>query len=139
MNFKTHCDRYLQRINHTRSIPNATPELSFHSHLQAFLEDVAADAECFDRPYITFTHEPKSLNQIGRPDFITLNGLFPIGYIEAEEYGKDLNNLTGHAKKQNERFKENLDNFILTNFTDFELWINGNATQQHELQTTPMI
>ena len=125
MNFKTHCDRYLQRINHTRSIPNATPELSFHSHLQAFLEDVAADAECFDRPYITFTHEPKSLDQIGRPDFIALNGLFPIGYIEAEADGTNLNNLTGHAKKQNARFKENLDNFILTNFVDFELWRDG--------------
>ena len=51
--------------------------------------------------------------------------MFPIGYIEAEADGTDLNNLTGHAKKQNERFKQNLDNFILTNFTDFELWING--------------
>lgn len=125
MNFKAHCDRYLQRINHTRSIPNATPELSFHPHLQAFLEDVAADAERFDKPYITFTHEPKSLDQIGRPDFIALNGLFPIGYIEAEADGTDLNNLTGHAKKQNARFKQNLDNFILTNFVDFELWRDG--------------
>ena len=125
MVFQTHCNHYLQTINETRSSPNATPELSFHPHLQAFLEDVAADTECFDKPYITFTHEPKSLDKIGRPDFIALNGLFPIGYIEAEGYGTDLNNLTGHAAEQNERFKQNLDNFILTNFTDFELWING--------------
>ncbi len=125
MNFKTHCDRYLQRIHQTLSDPNATPELSFHPHLQAFLEGVAADAECFDKPDVTFTHEPKSLDQIGRPDFIALNGLFPIGYIEAEADGTDLNDLTGHAKKQNVRFKENLDNFILTNFVDFELWRDG--------------
>ena len=125
MNFKAHCDRYLQRINHTRSIPDATRELSFHPHLQAFLEGVVIDAKCFDKPDVTFTHEPKSLDQIGRPDFIALNGLFPIGYIEAEADSTNLNNLKGHAKKQNARFKENLDNFILTNFVDFELWRDG--------------
>ena len=125
MSFQTHCDRYLQRIHQTLSDPNATPELSFHPHLQAFLEGVAADAECFDKPDVTFTHEPKRLDQIGRPDFIATNGLLPIGYVEAEAYCTNLNNLIGHAKEQNARFKENLDNFILTNFVDFELWRDG--------------
>ncbi len=123
MNFQRHCDRYLQRINRTRSSPDATRELSLHSDLQTFLKDVAA--ECFDKPDITFTHEPRNIDQIGRPDFIASDGLLPIGYIEAEEYGTDLNNLTGHAAEQNERFRENLDNFILTNFVDFQLWRDG--------------
>ena len=39
MSFQTHCDRYLQNINQTRSNPDATPELSLHPHLQTFLED----------------------------------------------------------------------------------------------------
>ena len=30
------------------------------------------------------------LDQIGRPDFIARDGLLPIGYIEAEAYGRDL-------------------------------------------------
>ena len=51
-----------------------------------------------------------------------MDGLLPIGYIEAERYGRDLNTLTGHAQEQNTRFIENLDNFILTNFVDFQLW-----------------
>ena len=123
MSFQTHCDRYLERIDQTRSNPDATPELSLHPHLQTFLEDVAA--EHFERSDITFTLEPKNIDQIGRPDIIAKDGLLPIGYIEAERYGTDLNNLTGHAREQNERFKENLDNFILTNFVDFELWIDG--------------
>ena len=55
-------------------------------------------------------------------------GLLPLGYIEAERYGRDLDNLTGHAKAQNARFIENLDNFILTNFLNFQLWRDG---QQH--------
>ena len=126
MSFQTHCDHYLQRINHTRTTTEATPELSLYPHLQTFLEEVSVD--CFDKDTITFTQEPRRLDQIGRPDFIALDGLLPLGYIEAEAYGRDLDKLTGHAKAQNRRFIENLDNFILTNFLDFQLWRDG---QQH--------
>ncbi len=125
MNFQKHCDGYLQQVDQTQSDPNATPELSLLPYLKTFLEDVTTDVECFDRPNIRFTLEPRTINQIGRPDIIATDGLLPIGYIEAEAYGTDLNNLTGHAAEQNKRFKENLDNFILNNFTDFELWIDG--------------
>ncbi len=125
MNFQRHCNRYLKKIRQTQSDSNATPELSLHHHLQAFLEDVTTDAECFNRPNITFTHEPRNIDQIGRPDFIAKDGFLPLGYIEAEADGTDLNNLTGHAAEQNERFRENLDNFILTNFIGFELWRDG--------------
>ena len=138
MSFQTHSNHYLQQIAQTRSNPDATPELSSHTHLQAFLENVATDAECFDRPNITFTHEPKSIDQIGRPDFIASDGLLTIGYIEAEADSTDLNSLTGHAKEQNERFIENLDNFILTNFVDFQLWRDGqlraSAHIEHETE-----
>ena len=126
MNFQTHCNRYLQRINRTQTTTEATPELSLYPHLQAFLEELSIDH--FDTDTITFTQEPRQLDQIGRPDFIAVDGLLPIGYIEAERYGRDLDNLTGHAEAQNARFIENLDNFILTNFLDFQLWRDG---QQH--------
>ena len=123
MSFQTHCDQYIQNINDTRFDPNATPELSLHPYLKTFLENVTDD--CFKRSDVRYTLEPKNINQTGRPDFIATDGLLPIGYIEAEADGADLNNLKGHAKKQNDRFKQNLDNFILTNFTDFQLWIDG--------------
>ena len=128
MNFQTHCDHYLQRINRTRTTAEATPELSLFPHLQIFLEEVSAD--CFGRGTLTFTQEPRQLDQIGRPDFIAMEGLLPIGYIEAERYGRDLNRLTGHAREQNERFINNLDNFILTNFIDFQLWRDGQLREQ---------
>ena len=54
-----------------------------------------------------------------------MDGLLPIGYIEAEAYGRDLDALTGHAQTQNTRFIENLDNFILTNFVEFRLYADG--------------
>ncbi len=124
MNFQTHCNQYIQKINQTRSSPDATPELSLLPDLRTFLQNITS--EYFDKPDIIFTLEPRNINQIGRPDIIAREGLLlTLGYIEAEKYGTNLNNLTGHAEKQNERFKENLDNFVLTNFVDFQLWRDG--------------
>ena len=135
MNFQTHCDRYLQRINQTRTTAEATPELSLFPHLQAFLEEVSTD--CFGRDSITFTQEPRQLDQIGRPDFIAMDGLLPIGYIEAEAYGRNLDALTGHAEAQNARFIENLDNFILTNFVEFRLYTDGTLRATANIEDSP--
>lgn len=123
MSFQTHCKRYLQQIEQTRSTDEATPELSLHPHLKTLLENVTN--ECFNRPHVIYTLEPKNINQIGRPDIIAMDGGLPIGYIEAEADGTNLDNLTGHAQEQNDRFKQNLDNFILTNFIDFQLYKDG--------------
>lgn len=123
MSFQTYFDRYLQGLRRTQDNAAATPELSLFPHLQTFLEELSVNH--FHRNTIRFVQEPRGLDQIGRPDFVAMDGLLPIGYIEAEAYGKDLNNLTGHAAEQNGRFIENLDNFILTNFVDFQLWTEG--------------
>ena len=128
MNFQTRCNRYLQKIRRTQESAAATPELSLFPHLQAFLEELSV--EHFRRNTIRFVQEPRRLDQIGRPDFVAMNGLLPLGYIEAEAYGRDLNRLTGHAQEQNARFTENLDNFILTNFVDFQLWTDGQRREE---------
>ena len=135
MDFQTHCDGYLQNIHRTQTNAEATPELSLFPHLQTFLEKLFVAH--FDRDTIRFTQEPKGLNQIGRPDFIAMDGLLPIGYIEAEGYGRDLNRLTGHAREQNQRFIENLDNFILTNFLDFQLWRDGQLRATANIANAP--
>ena len=128
MNFQTRCNCYLQKIRRTQESAAATPELSLFPHLQAFLEELSV--EHFRRNTIRFVQEPRRLDQIGRPDFVAMNGLLPLGYIEAEAYGRDLNRLTGHAQEQNARFIENLDNFILTNFVDFQLWTEGQRREE---------
>ncbi len=135
MNFQTRCDRYLQNIHQTQTTAEATPELSLFPHLQAFLEDIAVVH--FDRDTVRFTQEPRRLDQIGRPDFIAMEGLLPIGYIEAEAYGRDLDALTGHAGEQNARFIENLDNFILTNFVEFQLWTDGQLRATASVTDSP--
>ena len=121
MHFQHLCNTYLRELQETRDNTAATDELSLHRHLTAFLEQSAA---CFGQTTVTLTHEPRQL-EVGRPDFIAMDGLLPIGYIEAEKFGTDLDALTGHAREQNARFIENLDNFILTNFVEFRLYTEG--------------
>ena len=81
--------------------------------------------------------KPRRLDQIGRPDFVAMDGLLPIGYIEAEAYGRDLDALTGHAAEQNARFIENLDNFILTNFVELRLYAEGQLRATANIQDDP--
>ncbi len=120
MHFQQICHTYLRELQETHDSPLATEELSLHACLKAFLEQ---SATCLGHA-ITLTHEPRQL-EVGRPDFIAMAGLLPIGYIEAEKFGTDLDALTGHAREQNARFIENLDNFILTNFLEFRLYTEG--------------
>ena len=135
MNFQTRCNRYLQNIHQTQTTSEATPELSLFPHLQALLEETAVNH--LRRDTVRFTQEPKRLDQIGRPDFIAMEGLLPIGYIEAEAHGRDLDALTGHAEAQNARFIENLDNFILTNFVEFRLYRDGQLRATANITDAP--
>ena len=134
MNFQTHCARYLQNIHRTQISTEATPELSLYPHLQAFLEALFVE---LGRDTVQLTQEPRQLDQIGRPDFIAMDGLLPVGYIEAEAYGRDLDALTGHAAAQNARFIENLDNFILTNFVEFRLYADGVLRATANIEDSP--
>ena len=128
MSFQQICRTYRQNIQQTREHGDATAELSLHGHLKDFLKQTAEHLGYT----ITITHEPRQL-AIGRPDFVVREGLFPLGYIEAEAYHRNLDALTGHAAEQNARFIENLDNFILTNFVEFRLYTEG------QLRTTARI
>ena len=117
MSFQQICRTYQQDVQSAHAQTDATAELSLQPHLRTFLEKAAE----FLGHEITIISEPRKL-EVGRPDFVVQSGLLPVGYIEAEAYGRALDALTGHAKTQNERFIENLDNFILTNFVDFQLY-----------------
>ena len=134
MQFQQLCNNYLRELLETRDNTNATAELSLHASLKAFLEQSAV---CLGHA-ITLTHEPRQLD-IGRPDFIATDGLLPIGYIEAEKFGTDLDALTGHAREQNARFIENLDNFVLTNFVEFRLYTEGELRATASLSSTSVV
>ena len=120
MTFQQILRTYQQNIQGTHAQSDATAELSLQPHLQTFLEEAAE----FLEHEIAIISEPRRL-EVGGPDFVVKSGLLSVGYIEAEAYDRDLDALTGHAQAQNERFIENLDNFILTNFVEFQLYAEG--------------
>ncbi|MEN3001505.1 MAG: type ISP restriction/modification enzyme, partial [Armatimonadota bacterium] len=116
--------RYLETLRTIQEKAQATEELSYHHALLQLLRDLDPTAE--------FIHEPKR-TVAGRPDFILLKNGAPVGYIEAEAFGTDLDRLTGHAKAQVDAFKQNLDNFLLTNFLEFRLYRGGECVIEAKL------
>ncbi|MYA68588.1 N-6 DNA methylase [Candidatus Poribacteria bacterium] len=131
MSYQTIINKYRQNIYSIQAEPNATAELSLHTYIQDFLEETAD----FLGHDVTIIHEPRKLD-IGRPDFVVQDGLLHVGYVEAEAFETDLDRLTGHAKTQTERFIENLDNFVLTNFVEFQLYTEGTLRAKASLTGT---
>jgi hypothetical protein len=63
-------------------------------------------------PNLTLVHEP-TRTVVGRPDFAILHQHAPVGYVEAEAYAADLDNLPPRAKAQTDAFRQHLENFLL--------------------------
>jgi len=124
------CDAYLQSLASTLQNPNARHELSLRNILATFLNDAQTS---FDLKG-TLHHEMAEKG-IGRPDFTLCQDTteIPLGYIEAEGIDANLSRLTGHAKEQNERYRHNLDNFLLTNHLDFHLYAGGELVDKARL------
>ncbi|MDP8315348.1 MAG: type ISP restriction/modification enzyme [Candidatus Celaenobacter antarcticus] len=81
-------------------------------------------------PQVDITNEPSHVTDCGNPDFVITKGKIPIGYIEAKDIDKDLN--AKQYKEQFTRYKEALDNLIITNYTWFQFYQNGKL--QHEIR-----
>jgi len=81
-------------------------------------------------PRVEITNEPSHVTDCGNPDFVITKGKIPIGYIEAKDIGKDLN--ANQYKSQFTRYKDALDNLIITNYTWFQFFQNGKL--QHEIK-----
>jgi len=92
-----------------------TTEASFYVVLQKFIENFAQ----IQKIDLTITPQPK-LTESGIPDFVIRKSKELIGYIEAKDIGKNLENL--EYTEQIKKYKNNFDNFILTNYFDFWLW-----------------
>ncbi len=122
---------YLREQGELQGSALATNELSFHAPLAKLLQQVAPTYG------IRIVHEP-ALQVVGRPDFIFLRDDAPLGYLEVEAYGVNLDQLSGQAKSQSERFAQNLDNFLLTNCLEFRLYRDGALVMRALLpQPTP--
>jgi len=79
---------------------------------------------------IEITNEPANVTDCGNPDYVITKGKIPVGYIEAKDIGKDLNNKS--YKEQFNRYKKALDNLIITDYIWFQFFQNGELV--HEIK-----
>jgi hypothetical protein len=120
---------YLEQLQAVAQQPHATGELSYHGALERLLRTL--------RPDLTLVHEP-TRTVVGRPDFAILHQHAPVGYVEAEAYNADLDNLPPHAKAQTDAFRQHLENFLLTNFLEFRLYRAGQEVMRARLPQPPL-
>ncbi len=124
-NLKTdNVSRYLKEVQKDLSGGIAT-EHTYRPALKLLIESLGKD--------ITATNEPKR-ERCGAPDFIITRKETPLGHIEAKDVGKSLDAIEKDARlanprtsdgKQLKRYREGLNNLILTNYLEFRWYVGG--------------
>jgi hypothetical protein len=99
--------QYVSEINRIYKAGNAT-EHSYRPALKSLFEKMTDG--------LTVTNEPKRI-ACGAPDYIVTRKEIPVGYIEAKDIDTDLNHKAN--KPQFDRYKQSLDNLIITVFSFF--------------------
>jgi hypothetical protein len=80
---------------------------------------------------IEITNEPSQVTDCGNPDYVITKQNVPIGYIEAKDIGKDLN--ANLYKEQFNRYKNALDNLIITDYIYFQFFEDGDQVAEISL------
>ena len=117
---------YLSNIFKTYTKDDAREE-SYYKHLADFITAYSASERSLPAgkagKKIDVTILPKK-TEAGNPDFRIWDGRQKIiGYIEAKDLGVDLDRI--EDSEQLERYLSTFPNVILTNFTEFRLYRNG--------------
>jgi len=71
---------------------------------------------------ITAINEPRHI-ECGAPDLIIRKGLVTIGYIEAKDIGRSLDE--AERSDQLKRYRDSLSNLILTDYLEFRWYVDG--------------
>jgi len=104
---------YLRSIENELSQGNAT-EHTHRSALKALLESLGDG--------IVATNEPRRV-ECGAPDFVITRGSTTIGYVEAKDVGKSLDE--AEHSDQLQRYRDPLTNLVLTDYLEFRWYVNG--------------
>ena len=100
-------NEYIIKVN-GRFKSGVATEHSYRGDLQQLLESLIKDVQV--------TNEPKRIN-CGAPDYILTRKQVPIGYIEAKDIGKNLDDKS--YKEQFDRYRNSLPNLIITDYLDY--------------------
>jgi len=105
----TPANEYIQSLQKELTTGNTTE----HTHrpaLKAFIESLV--------PNMLATNEAGRI-KCGAPDFVITQGVKTIGYIEAKDVGKSLDE--AEQSEQLKRYRESLNNLVLTDYLEFPL------------------
>ncbi|MBI4296825.1 MAG: N-6 DNA methylase [Chloroflexi bacterium] len=114
---------YLHNVQSTLDTHHAT-EPSYYPALKQLVESLSDG--------LAATVLPKQI-ECGSPDFVVTKGQFIIGYIEAKDIGKSLDEIQKTAQLQ--RYLHSLPNLILTDFLEFRWYVNGECRLKTRLGT----
>ena len=89
-------------------------EHSFRADLQQLMQELLPDVD--------ITNEPRRI-ECGAPDYVLARDGIPLGYIEAKNVDKSLDD-TAH-RAQLKRYVKSLDNLIFTNYIEFRFHRDG--------------
>ncbi|GHU92116.1 DNA methyltransferase [Spirochaetia bacterium] len=106
-------NQYLADIDSKYRQGNAT-EHSYRPALQALFESITTG--------LSITNEPTRID-CGAPDYIITRDGVPVGYIEAKDIPIGIHDKANKA--QFDRYKNALNNLIITDYINFELFIDG--------------
>jgi predicted helicase len=107
---------YINNCNRLLETGNAR-EHSYRGDLQQLLNEIINDKD------IVVTNEPARIVNVGAPDYSITKKDIPIGYIEAKDINKSLD--SKDYKEQFDRYKNALDNLIITDYLDFWFYKQG--------------
>ena len=77
-------------------------------------------------------NEPSHI-ECGAPDFIVLRGSTPVGYVEAKDVDHNLD--AAQRTDQLKRYREALNNLILTDYLEFRWYVEGEERARARLGT----
>jgi predicted helicase len=106
-------DNYINNIQTNWQAGNSTE----HTHRSALQNLVQSFTQG-----ITATNEPKRI-ACGAPDYIVTRSQIPLGYIEAKDIGKCLNQV--ERSDQIKRYFSSLNNLIVTDYLEFRWYVGG--------------
>ena len=116
-----HLTNYINNINRLFQTGDAR-EHSYRGDLQQLLNEIINDKD------IIVTNEPARIRDVGAPDYSITKNSIPIGYIEAKDIDKPLD--SKEYKEQFDRYKNALDNLIITDYINFWFYRNSQLVEK---------
>jgi len=89
-------------------------EPSYYPYLKALIESIEKG--------INATNDPKRI-ECGAPDFVVDRGATIVGYVEAKDIDKSLDEI--EKTEQLKRYRDSLSNLILTDYLEFRWYMDG--------------